>query len=143
MTVKIGQTIEELELGQSYSTARNVSERDVSLFAKATGDVNPIHLDEEYAKTTLFKGRICHGMLSAGLVSAVLANELPGVGTIYLGQTLKFIAPVRIGDIVRTEVKIIKLNEEKNIVKLSTTCSTQDGTIVLTGEATVMPPRKP
>jgi 3-hydroxybutyryl-CoA dehydratase len=120
-----------------------VSEADVSLFAEVTGDINPVHLDEEYANGTLFQGRICHGMLSAGLVSAALANKLPGIGTIYLGQNLQFTAPVRIGETVRAEVEVVDLNVQKNIAKLRTTCTTQNGTVVIKGEATVVPPKKP
>ena len=141
--MEIGKTIEEIAVGDVASMARTVSDADVSLFAGVTGDINPVHLDEEYAKGTFFKGRICHGMLSAGLISAVLANKLPGIGTIYLGQNLKFMAPVRIGDTVRAEVEVTDLNVEKNIAKLRTTCTTQDGTVVIQGEATVMPPKKP
>jgi len=102
-----------------------------------------IALFSELAGELLFRGRICHGMLSAGLVSATLANKLPGIGTIYLGQNLKFTAPVRIGDTVRAEVEVIDLNVEKNLAKLRTTCTTQNGTVVIEGEATVMPPKKP
>ena len=141
--MEIGKTIEEIAVGDVASVARTVSDADVSLFAGVTGDINPVHLDEEYAKGTFFKGRICHGMLSAGLISAALANKLPGIGTIYLGQNLKFMAPVRIGDTVRAEVEVTDLNVEKNIAKLRTTCTTQDGTVVIQGEATVMPPKKP
>ena len=89
----------------------------------------------------MFKGRIAHGMLTAGFISAVLGTKLPGPGTIYLGQELKFTAPVRFGDTIKAEVEVIEKKEEKNIMKLSTTCTNQDGVVVLKGVATVMPPK--
>ncbi|RLA18551.1 MAG: (R)-hydratase, partial [Gammaproteobacteria bacterium] len=115
-----GYSIEGLKVGQSASMTKTVTEADVILFAGVTGDFNPAHIDDEYAKKSMFKGRIAHGMMSAGFISAVLAMKLPGPGTIYLGQTLKFKAPVRIGDTVTATVTVSDINVEKKIVKLDT-----------------------
>lgn len=136
-----GKTIEELQIGQSAWFRKTVSESDVYLYAGITGDMNPAHIDEVYAAETRFGGRIAHGLLTAGFISAVMATRLPGPGTIYLGQTLKFTAPVRMGDTIKAEVTVQELNTEKNIAKMKTTCTNQDGTLVLEGEATVMPPK--
>ncbi|GAB4260347.1 MAG: hypothetical protein Kow0092_09130 [Deferrisomatales bacterium] len=119
-----------------------VAPEDLALFAAATGDCNPIHFDEEYAGQTFFKGRIAHGILSAGFVSAVIAEQLPGLGTIYVSQSLRFLAPVRIGDRVTTRVEVLDVDREKNRVRLRTTCVNQDGTVVLDGDAVVMPPKR-
>jgi len=132
-----GYDIEDLKVGMSASFAKTVTEADIVLFAGVSGDVNPAHLNEEYAKTTMFGGRIAHGMLSAGLISAALANKLPGPGTIYLGQTLKFKAPVRAGDTVTATVTVRELVVEKKRVVLDTVC-TVCGKVVLEGEATMM-----
>lgn len=134
-------SIEEMRIGQSASTSKTITEADVVLFAGVSTDFNPAHLDEEYAKTTQFGGRIAHGMLSVGLISAVLGNKLPGPGTIYLGQTLKFRAPVHIGDTVTATVTVKELIVEKNRVVLETIC-TVAGKVVIEGEATMMPPKK-
>lgn len=134
-------SIEEMKVGQSASTSKTITEADIVLFAGVSTDFNPAHLDEEYAKTTQFGGRIAHGMLSVGLISAVLGNKLPGPGTIYLGQTLKFRAPVHIGDTVTATVTVKELVVEKNRVVLETVC-TVAGKVVIEGEATMMPPKK-
>jgi len=134
--------IEDLQIGQSASIAKTVTEADIVLFAGISTDVNPAHLDEEYAKGTIFGGRIAHGMLSAGFISAVLANHLPGPGTIYLSQTLKFKAPVRPGDTVRATVTVKETNVAKNRVTLDTVC-TVGGKVVIEGECLMMPPVKP
>lgn len=131
--------IDQLQPGMSASIAKTVTETDIVLFAGISTDVNPAHLDEEYAKTTMFGGRIAHGMLSAGFISAVLANHLPGPGTIYLSQTLKFKAPVRPGDTVRATVTVKEVNVEKNRVTLDTVC-TVAGKTVIEGECVMMPP---
>ena len=128
-------------VGQSASITKTVSETDVYLFAGITGDLNPAHTDEEYAKGTHFKTRIAHGMLSGGLISAVLGMKLPGPGTIYTGQTLKFLAPVRIGDTITATAQIKELDPAKGRVVLTTTCTNQDGVAVTTGEATALLPR--
>lgn len=132
---------EELQIGQTASIAKTITEADILMFAAVSTDINPAHLNEEYAKGTMFGGRIAHGMLTAGLVSAVLGNELPGYGTIYLGQTLKFKAPVRPGDTVTATATVREINVAKNRVVLDTVC-TVGGKVVLEGEATMMPPKK-
>ncbi|MBS4536412.1 MaoC family dehydratase [Clostridium sp. D2Q-14] len=136
-----GISFEELKLGQKASFQKTITETDVYLYAGITGDINPAHINEEVSKETMFKGRIAHGMLTSGLVSAVLGVHLPGPGTIYLGQELKFTAPVRFGDTIKAEVKVIEKIEEKNTVKLKTICTNQKHDVVLKGIATVMPPK--
>jgi len=134
-----GFSVKEMEVGQSASMSKTVTEADIILFAGITGDFNPAHIDEEYAKQSMFKGRIAHGMLSAGFISATLAMKLPGPGTIYLGQSMKFKAPVKIGDTVKTTVTITDINIEKKIVKLDTVCSVGDTKVVI-GDCTMMKP---
>ena len=136
-----GYTIKELEVGQSASISKTVAESDVYLYAGITGDLNPAHVNEEFAKGSMFKERIAHGMLSAGFISAVMGMHLPGPGAIYIGQTLKFTAPVKIGDTITATVEVIEKFEEKNRIKLKTTCTNQDGVVVIDGEATIMPPK--
>jgi acyl dehydratase len=120
------------------SLSRAISDDDIRAFANATGDHNPLHLDEEFAKQTRFGRRIAHGMLSASLISAVIANDLPGPGSIYLGQTLQFVAPVFPGDTVTARVTVISIREDKPIVKLETVCTNQRDEVVIRGEATVL-----
>lgn len=129
------------QVGQRASVTRTISESDVYLFAGITGDPNPAHTSEEYAKKTHFKTRIAHGMLSSGLISAVLGMKLPGPGTIYTGQTIKFLAPVHIGDTITATAEIQSLDLNRNRVVLTTTCTNQDGRVVITGEATALLPR--
>lgn len=136
-----GLKINELSIGDKDFFQKTISESDVYLYAGITGDLNAAHINEVEAKNSMFKGRIAHGMLTAGLVSTVLGMKLPGPGTIYLGQELKFTAPVRFGDTIKAEVEVIEKNEDKNIIKLKTTCINQDGKAVLTGIATAMPPK--
>ena len=133
--------IDQLQPGMSASIAKTVTEADIILFAGISTDVNPAHLDEDYAKGTMFGGRIAHGMLSAGFISAVLANKLPGPGTIYLSQTLKFKAPVRPGDTVTATVTVREVNVAKNRVTLDTVC-TVAGKVVIEGESLMMPPAR-
>ena len=133
--------IDQLHPGMTASIAKTVTEADIILFAGISTDVNPAHLDEEYAKGTIFGGRIAHGMLSAGFISAVLANHLPGPGTIYLSQTLKFKAPVRPGDTVRATVTVKEVNVARNRVTLDTVC-TVAGKVVIEGECQMMPPAR-
>ncbi len=128
---------EDLAIGQKGELAKTVTDSDVMMFAQVTGDFNPVHIDEVAAAKSRFKGRIAHGMLSAGFISATIAGQLPGPGSIYLAQTLKFTAPVRIGDTVTSTVEIVELMS-KNRVRLATTCRNQNGETVLDGEATVM-----
>ena len=134
-------TIDQLTVGQSASFSKTISEHDIYEFAGITGDLNPAHINEEYARNTHFRGRIAHGILSAGLISAAIAMQLPGPGSIHLGQTLKFTAPVRIGDTITATVTITELNTGKNRVKLHTVCTNQEGAVVIDGEASVMPPK--
>lgn len=135
------RTIEDLAIGESASFSKVVTEADIVSFAEVSGDTNPVHLDEAYAATTMFKTRIAHGMLSAGLISAVLANRLPGPGTIYLSQSLSFKAPVRIGDEVTATVTITALDPDRRRVTLDTICAVGEQTVI-TGEATVMVGRR-
>ena len=137
-----GKTIDELKVGDSAQITKTITENEINLFAKAIGDFNPVHLDEAYAQKTQFKGRIAHGALSIGLLSAVLGNVLPGHGTIYLSQEVKFLAPVRIGDALTARVEVIELVPERNRAKFRTTCINQDGKTVVDGTAWGMPPKK-
>lgn len=130
-------TFSELEVGQTASLQKAFTEADVAAFAEISLDTNPIHLSEKYAKESVFGRRVVHGMLTAGLISAVVANRLPGPGSIYLGQDLRFTAPVFPGDTVTAQVEITELREDKKIVKLTTTCVNQHGQPVITGLATV------
>jgi 3-hydroxybutyryl-CoA dehydratase len=137
----IGKKATELKIGDKEFFQKTISETDIYLYAGITGDLNPAHINDEYAKNTFFKGRIAHGMLTAGLISAVIGTKLPGPGTIYLAQELKFTAPVRIGDTIKAEAEIAEINTEKNIAKIKTTCTNQNSDVVLTGLATVKPPK--
>ena len=128
-------------VGQQASFAKTVTETDVYLFAGITVDLNPAHTNPVASEKTMFKGRIAHGMLSAGFISTVLGMYMPGPGTIYMGQELKFTAPVRIGDTITATGTVIELNVEKNRCKIETVCTNQDGKVVTTGVATVMPPK--
>ncbi|MGI6377860.1 MaoC family dehydratase [bacterium] len=130
--------MKELKIGMKDSMARTVTAEDVEMFAKVSGDCNPVHLDEAFAAKSMFGRRIAHGIISAGYISAVLGNQLPGQGTIYLGQSLKFLKPVYLGDTITTTVEIIAANEEKHIYTLKTECVNQLGKVVTTGEATVL-----
>ena len=130
-------TFQDLKIGQKASIQKTFSAADVTMFAGVSMDVNPIHMSEGYAKDSMFGKRIVHGMLTSSLISAVLGIQLPGPGTIYLGQELKFLAPVYLGDDITAEVEVVELREEKKIVKLNTICTNQDGKIVVSGLATV------
>ena len=134
-----GYFIEELSVGMSAEFAKTVTEADLLLFGAATGDTQPVHFNEEYAATTLFKGRIAHGMLSAGIISACAGMKLPGPGTIYVSQTLKFKAPVRIGDTVHARITVKEILLAKKRVITDTVC-TVGGRVVLEGEAVFMVP---
>ena len=137
----IGKTIDELKVGDTSEIQKTISETDVYLYAGITGDLNPAHLNEEYARGTFFKTRIAHGMLIAGLISTILGNKLPGPGTIYTHQSVDFLAPVRFGDTITARAEVTELDFEKNRTRLKTTCLNQEGTIVLDGEALVSPPK--
>src|ERR1041384_310157 len=126
------------KVGDSAEITKTIEQADVDAFAEVTGDHNPVHVDEEFAKTTRFGRRIAHGMLTASLISSVLANKLPGEGSVYLSQTLQFMAPVFPGDEVTARVTVKEIREDKPILKLETICSNQRGEIVIRGEATVL-----
>ncbi len=130
----------KLEIGQKASRVSQITAAEIEAFARASGDANPIHLDDAYAVTTPFGRRIAHGMLTASLVSAVVGNDLPGPGTIYLGQELKFRAPVFIDDEITATVELIAYRADKRIATFRTTCTNQSGTNVLEGEAVVIAP---
>ena len=135
------KTINDIMVGDAAEFAKTVSESDIYLYAGVTGDLNPAHINEAYAEKTFFKTRIAHGMLSAGYISAVLGTQLPGPGTVYLKQELKFLAPVHIGDTITARVEVHEKAKEKNRLILKTTCTNQDGELVLDGEALVSPPK--
>ncbi|WPB87221.1 MaoC family dehydratase [Sediminicoccus rosea] len=136
-----GYFFEDLSLGQSASFGKTITEADILLFAGVSGDTNPVHINAEVAAASMFKERIAHGMLSASLISTVLGTRLPGAGTIYLGQNLKFRAPVKIGETVTATVTVTALDAAKKRVTLSTVC-TVAGKPVIDGEATVMVPSR-
>ena len=128
----------KFKVGDSAETTRTIEQADVDAFAEVTGDRNPVHLDETFAQQTRFGRRIAHGMLTASLISSVLANELPGEGSVYLGQTLQFVAPVFPGDEVTARVTVTDVRENRPIIKLETICVNQRGETVIRGEATVL-----
>ncbi|MCI9582899.1 enoyl-CoA hydratase [Clostridiaceae bacterium] len=131
-----------LEAGQVCTFQKKVSDEDVRKFAEVTGDKNPLHLDDGFASTTMFKERIAHGMIGAGIISGGLAMHMPGLGTTYLEQDLKFMRPVRIGDVLTVELKVLEIlpKTKFDIAKIRTTCMNEQGEIVISGTATVIPP---
>jgi 3-hydroxybutyryl-CoA dehydratase len=133
--------IEDIEMGMTRYLRKQVTDQDIEMFAEVSTDRNPVHLDDAYAQDTIFEGRIAHGMLTAGLISAVIGEQLPGHGTVYLGQSLKFLAPVRPGDTVYAEVKVTDIDIAKRRVTLETHCSV-DGKKVVIGEAKVLAPSR-
>ncbi|AKS45222.1 3-hydroxybutyryl-CoA dehydratase [Octadecabacter temperatus] len=133
--------IEDIEIGMSRSLRKIITDRDIELFAEISTDHNPVHLDDDYANETIFEGRIAHGMLTAGLISAVIGEQLPGHGTVYLGQSLKFLAPVRPGDMVDAIVTVTDMDIGKRRVTMDTHCEI-DGKKVLKGEAIVLAPSR-
>jgi len=141
--IMIGKTIDQLNPGDSAEFSKTISESDIYLYAGITGDLNPVHINESYARTTFVKTRICHGMLSAGLFSTVLGSILPGPGTIYLRQEVNFLAPVKIGDTLTALVEVIEKDENKNRVRMKTSCLNQNGISVMDGIAVVSPPKAP
>ena len=138
----IGKTLDQLKIGETVEFSRTVAESDIIRFAEASGDSNPIHMDQAYAEKTPFKGRIAHGVMALAFISNVLGNILPGRGTIYVSQEAHFLAPVRIGDTITTRVEVLEFFPEKNRVKLKTTCTNQDGKLIVDGAAWVMAPKK-
>jgi 3-hydroxybutyryl-CoA dehydratase len=136
-----GLSIDQIQIGDKACFEKTVSEADVYMYAGITGDINPAHINAQAAEKGIFKERIAHGMLTAGFVSAVLGVQLPGPGTIYLGQELKFMKPVKFGDTIKAEVEVIERNTEKNRLKLRTSCYNQHNELVLDGVAKVLPPK--
>lgn len=130
--------IRNIQVGDKYAETKQVTEKDIMLFAQASGDTNPLHLNEDYAKKTIFGQRIAHGMLSASYISAMLGTKLPGEGSIYLSQSLQFKRPVHINDEITTIVEVVKI--ENNRVTLKTVCMNQKGKIVVDGEALIQLP---
>jgi acyl dehydratase len=128
----------KFKVGDSAEITKTIEQADIHAFADVTGDHNPVHVDETFAQTTRFGRTIAHGMLTASLISAVLANRLPGPGSIYLGQTLKFVAPVFPGDQITARVTVKEIREDKAIMKLETVCVNQRDEIVIRGEATIL-----
>ena len=131
---------DELSVGQKGSYGKTITETDIYLFAGISGDVNPAHLNEEYAKNTFFKTRVAHGLISAGLISGVLGNVMPGHGTIWVKQELNFMAPVHIGDTITATVEILE-KLDKKMIKVKATCTNQNGVVVLEGEGIASTPR--
>lgn len=132
-----------IKVGDTHTFSKQVSNEDVLAFAEVSGDKNPLHLDDEYASKTMFKERIAHGMIGAGVISAAIGMGMPGVGTTYLGQSLSFKKPVKIGDTLTVEMEVTNITpkEKFDIATLKTSCQNQNGEVVIDGEATVIPPR--
>ncbi len=137
----MSKTIDMIKVGDTAEFTKTISEFDVYAYAGISGDFNPAHINAVEAEKGMFKERIAHGMLSAGLISAVLGNQLPGPGTIYMGQELKFLRPVKFGDTITAKVEVLEKIEEKNRLILRTYCINQNDEIVIDGKATVMPPK--
>lgn len=136
-----GYFFEDLKEGMTAIFGKTITDADILMFSGVSGDTNPVHLNDEFAKPTMFKGRIAHGMLSASFISTVIGTKLPGPGVIYVGQTLKFKAPVRVGDTVMARATITKLIPEKKFAEMKTVCTIGDK-VVIDGEATVMVPSR-
>ena len=128
---------EDIRIGQHAEYVRTVTSEDIEMFGQVSGDYNPLHFNEDWAKTTMFKGRIAHGILTATYVSTVIGMKLPGPGTIYISQSMKFRRPVRIGDEITARVEVISKNDEKEFLVLKTVCINQEDKVVLDGEAVV------
>ena len=133
-------TLADMTVGDVHTSDHTITGAMIRAFAEATGDSNPLHLDEDFAAATMFGRRIAHGMLPAGILSGVLGTEYPGLGTVYLSQSLRFRRPVFIGDVITVRLEVLETIPAKNRVRLGTTCTNQDGVDVLVGEAVVMPP---
>jgi len=136
-----GLHLEDIDVGMSATYAKTITDADIVLFAGVSGDSNPVHVDDDYARETMFKGRIAHGMLTASFISAVLGTRLPGPGCIYLSQNLRFKAPVRIGDTVRAVVEVTEVDRDRARVTVATRCMVGDKTVI-DGEAVLMVPRR-
>lgn len=139
----IGLTIDSIQIGDTAQIARQVVGGDIAGFVDAVGDYNPVHSNREYAAGTVFKEPIAPGIWTAGLISAVIGTRLPGPGAIYLSQDLKFLRPVKMGDVILARVEVVEIDREKNRIRLTTVCANQRGEHVLVGEALVMPSRTP
>lgn len=139
----IGKTIDQLNPGDKADFTKTISESDIYLYAGLTGDLNPAHINEEYAKQTFFKTRIAHGLFISGLISTVIGMKLPGPGSIYRDQQVSFLAPVCIGDTITARVEVKEMDMEKNKITLKTQCFNQEGTMVIDGSAVIHPPRPP
>jgi len=137
----IGKRIDEIKLGDFEIYVKKITEKEVELFGEVSGDMNPAHFDSEYAAGTIFKKRIAHGMLCASLFSTILGTKLPGYGTIYLSQDIKFMAPVFLDDELTAKATVIEIIQEKNRLILETITTNQDGVVVIKGQAVVMPPK--
>jgi len=135
-----GMSVDQFKVGQTYESKTTVTEEMIKHFAEATGDFNPLHLDPEFAEKTIFKQRVAHGMLTAGIMSGVFGTQFPGLGTIYVTQELKFLKPVFIGDEITVRFEVLEVMTDRNRLKVDTTCFNQTGKKVLTGTAEVMPP---
>ena len=133
-------TFDEIEIGQTATYSKTLTEDDLALFAATSGDVNPVHLDADFAANTMFKQRIAHGMWTGGVISAAIALELPGPGTIYLGQTLSFRAPVVLGDTITVTLDVTAKQDDKKFVTMNCVATNQDGKTVVKGEAQVLAP---
>ena len=127
----------DIKMGQSAEVVHTVTENDIQVFGDLSGDYNPLHFNEDWAKTTMFRGRIAHGILTAAFISTAIGMHLPGPGTIYMSQSMRFLGPVRIGDTITARVEVVKLNDEKERITLKTTCINQEGKVILDGEALV------
>lgn len=139
--MKKGKTILELNVGDYAESTKRIEDKDVVMFSEVSGDKNPVHLDEEYASTTRFKHRIAHGHLVSSLFSALLGTELPGEGSIYLGQDIRYLKPVYLNDEIKAVVKVVELDTTRNRVKLETSAYNQNNEMVISGMAEIMPPR--
>jgi 3-hydroxybutyryl-CoA dehydratase len=127
----------DIKMGQSAEVVHTVTEEDIQVFGDLSGDYNPVHFNEDWAKTTMFGGRIAHGILTASFISTAIGMHLPGPGTVYMSQSMRFLGPVRIGDTITARVEVVVLNDEKERVTLKTTCTNQDRKVVMDGEALV------
>jgi 3-hydroxybutyryl-CoA dehydratase len=136
-----GYALEDIQVGMSASFAKTITDADILMFAGVSGDTNPVHLNEEFAGGTAFKGRIAHGMLTASLISTALGTKLPGAGCIYLSQTMRFLAPVRAGETVRAVVTVREIEHEKRRITMDTVCKVS-GKDVLVGEAKLLVPAR-
>ncbi|MCH8177141.1 MAG: MaoC family dehydratase N-terminal domain-containing protein [Proteobacteria bacterium] len=140
MTMLKSTSFDDLEIGSQGTFSKTLTERDIVLFGDTSGDINPLHFDEEYASSTMFKGRVAHGMWSAGLISTCIGTVMPGPGSIYLGQELAFKLPVRIGDPLTASVTVKEKNDRRKFVVIDCQVRNQHGKLVVCGDAKVMPP---